>query len=109
MQHQETQLFLIEIPGIQDEEAAQQDAEDTNGDYYFNEETPHSYVNALTGAQGFQTMRMTGKFGKTLPTHPCGLREYTQLLRHFNGQEIGCKIEETPMQSVAVANGNKLQ
>ena len=63
-----TQLFLIEIPGEDDEESAELLPE-TGDD--LSEETevqPQISMLALSGAQGFQTMRITGLYGKT-PLH----------------------------------------
>ena len=99
----------MKIPGIEDEEAEQHDTEDTDGDYFFNEETPHISVHALSGTQGFQTMRVTGQFGKHSLHILVDLGSTHNFLDISMAKRLGCKIEETPVQSVAVADGNKLQ
>jgi len=57
-----TQLFLIEIPGIEEEEGEE---ENDSVEYKMEGETPHISINALCGNQSFQTMRVTGMSGKT--------------------------------------------
>lgn len=58
-----TQLFLIEIPGSEDEGMEEEGVVDY--EYESEGETPHISVNTLCGNQSFQTMRVTGTSGKT--------------------------------------------
>jgi len=62
-----TQLFLIEIPG-QDEDEACTDLDGGEEEELVDKSTPQISVNALSGVQGFQTMRVTGLHGKN-PLH----------------------------------------
>ena len=93
-----TQLFLIEILGTKDEGVEQHEPEDIDGDYFLNEETPHISIHALSGAQGFQTMRVTSLFGK----HPLHVLMNSGSTHNFldisMAKKLGCRIEKTPVQ-----------
>jgi len=100
-----TQLFLIEIPGIEEEEEDYEGREEES----LEKEVPHISVNALSGLQGYQIMRVTGTYGK-VPLHILLDSGSTyNFLDLIVARKLGCTIEQTPMQSVAVANGNHLQ
>jgi len=103
-----TQLFLIEIPGVEeDEEDGELLGEEENE--LGSEEGPQISINALSGVQGFQTMRVTGLYGKT-PLHILLDSGSTHNFLDISmARRLGCTGEATPVQAVTVADGNKLQ
>lgn len=73
------------------------------------EEQPQISVHALSGCQSFQTMRMTGLYGKT-PLHILiGKGSTHNFLDITVARKWGCRMEEIPAQAITVADGNKLQ
>jgi len=103
-----TQLFLIEILGFE-EDKEDNELRGDEGDELRDEEGPQISVNALSGVQGFQTMRVTGMSGKT-PLHILlDLGRTHNFLDISMAKKLGCTIEETPAQVVIVADGSRLQ
>ena len=105
--NRKTQLFLIEIPGV-DEEESGDDLEGREGMEFQEEENPQISINALSGLPGFQTMRVTGMYGKS-PLHILLDSGSTHNFLDISmAKKLGCTIEETPVQAVTVADGNRL-
>jgi len=104
-----TQLFLIEIPGVAEEEEDSNEEEEEVGRDNPEEDIPHISINALSGIQGYQTMRVTGKHGKT-PLHILLDSGSTHNFLDLSAaRKLGCIVEQTPTQSVTIADGNHLQ
>ena len=103
-----TQLFLIEIPEIEEDEV-DSDRVEEEGKELVEEEIPHISINALSGLQGYQTMRVTEMHGK-VPLHILLDSGSTHNFLDLSAaNKLGCTIEQTPVQSVIVADGNQLQ
>lgn len=64
--NKKTQLFLIEIPGEEDEEMAELVGETAEDIGEIEDDQPQISVYALSGRPNFQTMRVTGSMAKHL-------------------------------------------
>lgn len=104
------QLFVMEL---QDEEVKSADEEDDSPPYDPPEDTTPDYgisshlsIHAMTGIQGFKTMRITGT-AKGKPIHiliDCG--STNNFLDYEYAKKLGCKLEETIPFYVTTASGN---
>ena len=103
------QLFLIEIPGKDDEELAelvQETDEDLGGRM---EDQPQISMHTLSGSKSFQTMRVKGLYGRT-PLHILIDSDNTHNFLDITlAKRLGCRMEEIPAQSITVADGHNLQ
>lgn len=66
-------------------------------------------VNALSGNQNFQTMRVQGKVKDKLFHILVDSGSTHNFLDPTLAKKLGCNIESIPSQAVAVADGNHLQ
>ena len=99
-----TQLFLIEIPGVGEVEEGGEDREEERKAME-EEETACISINALSGLQGYQTMRVIGVHSRT-PLHILLDSGSTHnFLDLYVARKLGCTIEQTPLQSVTIADG----
>ncbi|KAK9671838.1 hypothetical protein RND81_12G058100 [Saponaria officinalis] len=105
-----TQLFTVEVLGedevevdcVEDVEVVEEvdDVVDLN--------TPCISVNALSGSQGFQTMRVLGSYGRK-PLHILVDSGSTHNFLDLSlAQTWGCPMQQITPQAVAVADGNHL-
>ena len=91
-----------------EEEEAEEDYEGKEEEL-LEGEVPHISINALSGLQGYQTMRVTRTYEK-VPLHILLDSGSTHnFLDLTMARKLGFTIEQIPMQSVAIANGNHLQ
>jgi len=107
-----TQLFLIEIPGMEDEEEEVEPGEveeDTQTDCDFYLDNPQISVHALSGNKCFQTMRVTGQYERFSLHILIDSGSTHNFLDIAMAKKIGCKIESIQSQTIAVADGNQLQ
>jgi len=71
-----------------------------------DEERPQISVNALSGVQGFQTIRVTEMYGKSSLHILLDARSTHNFLDISMAKRLGCTIQK--IQSVTVADGNRL-
>lgn len=104
-QIQQTQLFAIEIPGLDDEEYGEDGVEETLEMF---QKEPYISISALFGNYGYNTMRVTSYVGKK-PLHILIDSGSTHNFLDVSlAMKLGCHIVATPVKSVSVADGNTL-
>ncbi|XP_056695073.1 uncharacterized protein [Spinacia oleracea] len=104
-QFKEPQLFTVEIVGDQVEEVS----EGEDGDMGETDITePLISMSALSGSQGFSTMRVRG----VVQGKPIQILVDSGSTHNFVdlsiAQKLGCKVETIPPQAITVADGNHL-
>ena len=73
------------------------------------EDQPQISIHALSGSQSFQTIRVTGLYGRT-PLHILLDSGSTHNFLDITlAKRLGCRMEEIPAQSITVADGYNLQ
>lgn len=98
-QFREPQLFIVEIPGDVEELSDIEELE--LGDKEVSE--PQISMSALSGSQGFSTMRVRGLVkGKAIQI----LIDSGSTLNI--AQKLGCTVEKIPPRAITVADGNHL-
>ncbi|XP_056698524.1 uncharacterized protein [Spinacia oleracea] len=104
-QFREPQLFTVEIPGDIIEELSDSDELEL-GDKEVSE--PQISMSALSGSQGFSTMRVRGMV-KGKPVQILIDSGSTHNFVDLNiAQKLGCILETIPPQAITVADGNHL-
>lgn len=101
----QTQLFLIEIPGEEEEESDDHCVQEV-----FEADTvaPCILVTALSGSNNFQTMRVNGVFGKQTLHILIDSRSTHNFLDLSLAKKLGLQLEPIATQAVTVADGNHL-
>ncbi|XP_021848493.1 uncharacterized protein [Spinacia oleracea] len=104
-QFKEPQLFTVEIVGDEVEEVS----EGEDGDMGETDITePLISMSALSGSQGFSTMRVRG----VVQGKPIQILVDSGSTHNFVdlsiAQKLGCKVETIPPQAITVADGNHL-
>lgn len=106
MSEQETQLFLVEIPGDDKEES---ENGDEAVDFEMLEADPCVSLHAMNGMQGYQAMRVTGQYGKKAIHILVDSGSTHNFLDVHLAKKLGCPMESIDMQSVTVADGGVLK
>lgn len=73
------------------------------------EEQPQISMHALSRSQSFHTMRVTGLYGRTLLHILIDSGSTHNFMDMALARRLGCRLEETPAQSITVADGYHLQ
>lgn len=110
-QFKEAQLFTVEIPGNNDELWRFEINEELNENEIEEEELtedPQISVNALSGNQGFHTMRVKGMVGNSVVHILIDSGSTHNFLDINVATKLGCKCVHIPHQAVTVADGNHL-
>ncbi|XP_056698640.1 uncharacterized protein [Spinacia oleracea] len=106
-QFKEPQLFTVEIFSSEEKVDAVSD-EEINDSEDEGLVDPVLSLNALSGNQTFQTMRVKGLVGSKLFHVLVDSGSTHKFLDLDLAKKMGCKIEAIPIQHVAVADGNHL-
>nr|KYP41338.1 hypothetical protein KK1_037304 [Cajanus cajan] len=103
--HKKLQLHMVEIDKEEDDETLQSETMVKETDFG----DPHISVNALTGVQGFGTMRVTGSYKKK-PLHILIDSGSTHNFLDVDiAKKLGCRIQAMKPLQVIVAYGNKMK
>nr|KYP45442.1 hypothetical protein KK1_033012 [Cajanus cajan] len=103
--HKKLQLHMVEIDEEEDDETLQSETVVNETDFG----DPHISVNAVTGVQGFKTMRVTGSYKKK-PLHILIDSGSTHRFLDVNiAKKLGCRIQAMKPLQVTVADGNKMK
>uniref|UniRef100_A0A803LN84 Retrotransposon gag domain-containing protein n=1 Tax=Chenopodium quinoa TaxID=63459 RepID=A0A803LN84_CHEQI len=104
-QFKEPQLFTVEIPGLDEVDAAVVSLEENDDDVLSN---PRISLSALSRSQNFHTMRVKAMvYRKPLQTLIDSGSTHNFLDRQL-AEELGCKVKRIIDQAVTVADGNHL-
>ncbi|VFQ81961.1 unnamed protein product [Cuscuta campestris] len=105
-----TQLFLVEIPGDEvDDDIGEGEALDENINFEILETEPCISFHAVNGIAGYQTMRVTGHFGKKAIQILVDSGSTHNFLDIELAKKLGCKLEPISLQPVTVADGSTLK
>ncbi|KAG8374641.1 hypothetical protein BUALT_Bualt10G0017100 [Buddleja alternifolia] len=106
------QLFLMEVENedeIQEEEESELVV--TNGEQEIEDSNPtdfHVSVHAMTDIHDYRTMRVTGHAGGQNIHILIDTGSTRNFLDVNTAKRLGCKVEETDLLPVSVADGNKI-
>ncbi|VFQ74021.1 unnamed protein product [Cuscuta campestris] len=109
----EHQLFTVEVPAElpNQTEVEEELVESPESQYELSEKGEGSEacisVQALTGGQSYQTMRVVGMVNKKAIHILIDSDSTHNFLDLDTAKNLGCSIEEVPTQAVTVADGNK--
>nr|KYP59360.1 Transposon Ty3-I Gag-Pol polyprotein [Cajanus cajan] len=103
--HKKLQLHMVEIDKEEDDETLQFETMVKEIDFG----DPYISVNALTGVQGFRTMRVTGSYKKK-PLHILIDSGSTHNFLDVDiAKKLGCRIQVMKPLQIIVADGNKMK
>ncbi|XP_056688530.1 uncharacterized protein [Spinacia oleracea] len=105
----EPQLFTVEIAGSNEDKTDSTSDLEANTDEDDEVNEPVLSLNALSGNQNFQTMRVKGLKGSKVFHILVDSRSTHNFLDLDLGRKMGCSIESIPAQYVTVADGNHLK
>ncbi|KAL2931387.1 Retrotransposon-derived protein PEG10 [Bienertia sinuspersici] len=103
----QTQLFTVEIPASEGDDSGS-DVDDKEPEFLLPDVEPHISVNALSGNQAFQTMRVNGLYNQT-PLHILIDSGSTHNFLDLGvAKKLSLTLEPISPQAVTVADGNHL-
>ena len=101
----EPQLFTVEVPGLDEVDAAVVELEEQEVE---QELDPCISLSALSGGQSFHTMRIKVMVGN-LPVHTLIDSGSTHNFLDIHlAKKLGCRSEKMEGQSIMIADGNQL-
>nr|GEX48115.1 hypothetical protein [Tanacetum cinerariifolium] len=107
--HSTRQLFsLVVLPDEEFEENSEEETEENRVGEEFEVVQPQISLNALTGTNNFQTMRVLGTVGKHVVHILVDCGSTHNFLDKNVAQKLGCPIRPTVPLAVTVADGNNL-